>query len=79
MGSFSQATGARDDIEKKPPTSEDEKLPHNVLLRKTTLDLDLKVENPLAMVKEEEATMEENEPSTGSPSPTDAIAITVSI
>ena len=79
MSSFSQATGARDDIEKKPPTSEDEKVPRDVPLQKTTLALDLEVVNPLALIKEEEARMEENEPSTGSPSPTDAIAITVSI
>ena len=36
MGSFSQATGARDDIEKKPQSPEDEKVPCDGPLQKTT-------------------------------------------
>ena len=78
MGSFSEATRARDDIDKKPLASEDEKMPRDVPLQETTLTLDFIVENPLAKAKEEEARMEEKESSTGSPSPTDAIAITLS-
>ena len=79
MGSFSQATKARDDIEKQPLSSEDEKKPSDVPLQQTTVALDLIVENPLAKAKEEEAGMEEKGSSPGSPSPTDAIAITLSI
>ena len=78
MGSFSEATIARDDTLKKPLTSKDEKKPHNVPLQETTLALNLVVENPLAKVKEEEARMEEEDSSTGSPSPTDAVVVTLS-
>ena len=79
MASFSEATRAKDDTLKKPLTSEDEKMPRDVPLQETTLALNLIVENPLAKVKEEEARMEEEESSTGSPNPTDAVAITLSI
>ena len=75
MSSFSEATRAKDKIE-KPLISEDEKKPHNIPLqdRETTLALDRIIENPPA--KEEEARMKF---STGSLSPTDVIVTTLSI
>ena len=71
MGSFSEATRSRDDTQNNLLTSEDGKKLHNVSLQD-----DLIMENPLAKVNEEEATMEEKESCT---SPTDAIVITLSI
>ena len=59
MGSFFQATPARDDVEKQPLSSEKEKKPDDIPLQETTVALNLIVENPLAKAKEEETRMDE--------------------
>ena len=79
MGSFSKATLAREDVKKQPLSSEEEKKPDDVPLEETTVALDFIIENPLAKAKEEEAGMEEKGSRPDSPSPTDAIAITLSV
>ena len=57
---FSQATRTRNNFEKKPLASKDEKMPQIVRLHQTTVTFDLIVENPLAKAKEDEVTKARN-------------------